>query len=506
AARVYTVSSAGNSGSGSVREAVGLASAGDTIRFASSLSGTPILLSTQVSITKPLYIEGASGISMRAVGFFNRLLYIETTAISPPLSSPFYTTSIREIQFENANGVTLGGAVYAACPLTFYQCTFDDNRTSLSGGAIAYLNGSAFPISPLVIDECTFTNNEASTKGGAIYVYTGNLLVNKSTFDSQEADQGGAIYYEVPLHSLADLIAKIDSSDFSNNEARLGGALWLYERIAGSDQIEINDCDFSSNQSNQNGGAIYASGGSIDVYRSAFLSNIADSSGGASFATTSIYFDSCQFRQNTAVYDGGALAGDFGSSSSGYRLRDSELVLNSASRNGGGLAILYDERGLFANDNRIDSNMAVNGGGIYLERTGLGVDPFGISIWTTSFRSNNASDSGGGLYFEGDELSISRNDFVSNTANIGGGMYLKTPSVSVDPNHPLISRTTLRRNQALIQGGGIHFSGKQLAMQICQLDSNQAVHGAAIDLQTQTSPVEPNEALLEQCDFYGNQA
>ncbi|MEL7343172.1 MAG: hypothetical protein AAGM67_21995, partial [Bacteroidota bacterium] len=58
AASVYTVSSTSNSGSGSFREAVGLASAGDTIRFAASLSGTPITLSSEVSIDHNGFIDG----------------------------------------------------------------------------------------------------------------------------------------------------------------------------------------------------------------------------------------------------------------------------------------------------------------------------------------------------------------------------------------------------------------------------------------------------------------
>src|SRR5262249_18487206 len=55
---VLTVMNDHNAGPGSLRAAIKDAQAGDTIRFSSALAGDTITLKTQLTIDKPLDIEG----------------------------------------------------------------------------------------------------------------------------------------------------------------------------------------------------------------------------------------------------------------------------------------------------------------------------------------------------------------------------------------------------------------------------------------------------------------
>ncbi|MEM6344941.1 MAG: choice-of-anchor Q domain-containing protein [Bacteroidota bacterium] len=504
AASVITVTNHFNGGTGSFRAAVASASSGDTIRFASSLAGSPITISSEVSIDKPIIIAGFHGLTMEATGIFNRILSIENTAISPSLSVPFYRTQISLLTFEGANTMSVGSAVRTKCPVDFYGCTFNDNSTTLSGGAIAYVNSSSFAAGLMLVDSCFFDNNEADSRGGAIYIGNANFQVVNSTFTNNSADIGGALHQEgSPSISSSEAIFDITDSDFTSNQARLGGAIRTRENIPGGAAVQIDNCNFIQNESTENGGAVYHYNGIGRIESCYFYQNSADSSGGAIFTVDYIVVDESQLVENIALFDGGAIGGDL-TFISRLRADESRFTNNSAGRNGGAIHLFFERSGLDIEECRLDSNQAVKGGAIYLERTDFSDDPFGVDFRRDTLVANVATNHGGAVYLLGDEFDALYTDFEANQAFSGGAVFLEKPAASTDPNHPTFNRSKFRRNIATAQGGALYFSGQELEFRYCQLDSNQAANGGALELQTQSSLPKANLISFDQTDFYGN--
>ena len=97
---------------------------------------------------------------------------------------------------------------------SFFNCTFDQNTSGSSGGAIYvidrasqqifndtdfYLIDESWPLltdifSSVYIENCSFTNNSATTHGGALYVYEGSFakIVNTS-FENNTANDAAIV-------------------------------------------------------------------------------------------------------------------------------------------------------------------------------------------------------------------------------------------------------------------------------------------------------------------------
>lgn len=93
------------------------------------------------------------------------------------------TVKITNCRFFN-NSASIGGTIYAyGNNLEITNCEFIDNNASV-GGALTLLNSS------VKVTNLTGINNNASNDGGVIYQMYGNLTVSKSTFLSNNANNG----------------------------------------------------------------------------------------------------------------------------------------------------------------------------------------------------------------------------------------------------------------------------------------------------------------------------
>lgn len=168
------------------------------------------------------------------------------------------------------------------------------------------------------------------------------------------------------------------------------------------------------------GGAIYNSGGTIDVIRTAFSGNSASDSGGA------------------ILNDGGNIA-----------ISDSTFigntVTNPESFDGGG-AIYNFASGSLINVSNTDfiGNVGKNGGGILNVFGGV------IEISESRFVNNIATASGGGIYNHNGTIVLSDSSLDHNISlGSGGGMF---NMVSIDMS---IVRSTITNNMAA-QGAGLY--------------------------------------------------
>ncbi len=146
-----------------------------------------------------------------------------------------------------------GGAITcwwgADCTLT--NCVFINN-TAMDGGAIFMESAD------LTMDNCVFINNSAfgdgvdSGAGGAIAMNIG-LTANNCVFINNIASTTAASSEYVPaggaIHGTGPLV--ITNSNFTDNSADNGGAIWMY---SGSTSVE--NCNFNGNNASS-GSAIY---------------------------------------------------------------------------------------------------------------------------------------------------------------------------------------------------------------------------------------------------------
>ena len=184
-----------------------------------------------------------------------------------------------------------GGAVAADCPIVLINVTITNCLSGNNGGAIYTLNKCN-------ITDCTFNNNSAAW-GGSIYSMQTINIIN-STFSDSKAKYAAAIYAENNL--------TVNNSAFKNLYAsETAGAIGIKE----FNHTEISNCTFTNTKSRKNGGAIFADSGSesgeLTISNSTFTGSYGDFGGALVMLGGAIAIGNCEFINNTALYDGGAI-------------------------------------------------------------------------------------------------------------------------------------------------------------------------------------------------------
>ena len=186
-----------NDGDCSLRDAIQVASSGDTITF--SVSGTIVLTLGQLTVSDDLLIYGPGAGSLTISGNdASRVLFVQEGA------------NVTLSDLTMAHGRASGG---------------DDN-----GGGI-------YNLGHLTLRRCIIADNQADWDGGGIYNYsTGILDAQQSAFIGNSAAFGGGIKNENATISLTNCT-------FYNNSAARGGGI-----DSGSDStLVITNCTFSGN-------------------------------------------------------------------------------------------------------------------------------------------------------------------------------------------------------------------------------------------------------------------
>jgi predicted outer membrane repeat protein len=263
-----------------LRDAVAAAAAGDTIVFASGLSGGVIRLAgSYITVDESMTIDStalSSPITLNGDtdndGLGNvRIFYIYASSYSS-------IVTLKGLRFEKGTDSYYGGALRNYESLSISTSIFVDNTSGWDGGAIDN-NGT------LTVADSTFINN-SSANGGAIDDSDGTLLVKNSLFIQNHATgYGGSI-------KDGETIA---NSTFVGNYAGAGGAIYGTTMKLMNNTISGNRALFSSG----NGGGVYNSSGTME-----FSNNIIANSTGSDcyFAGTFITND------NNLIEDGSCLA------------------------------------------------------------------------------------------------------------------------------------------------------------------------------------------------------
>ena len=189
---------------------------------------------------------------------------------------------LTDCRFVECTSDEFGGALDGVDGLVKNSVFIGNSAPSEGGGAIDW-GGSAV--------NCTFINNYARY-GGAILA---GDVVNCTFINNSVSDDGGALCHVYAVNST-----------FTNNHARYGGAISGYS--------DAENCIFTDNSADVNGGAMHFSEGS--AVNCTFTNNHAGSSGGAICSAYNDYhtnnIKNCIFTDNSAGENGGAVCVQYG--------------------------------------------------------------------------------------------------------------------------------------------------------------------------------------------------
>ncbi len=209
------------------------------------------------------------------------------------------------------------------------------SRLTLQGGDAGAGDGGAIRTAAstdLQLDNVDFLNNSAAN-GGAVFVVNGQLDIEASTMQGNQATaNGGAIAV------TSAPVTILDSTMVGNTAGGSGGAISLADG-----QLEIRVSTLQDNQATSDGGAIATGTGQVTLVNVAVTGNTSGANGGgiaATSATSSVSTLNSTISGNTAASSGGGIYGG----NADLELEISTVTLNDANV-GGGIGLLADSNG-----------------------------------------------------------------------------------------------------------------------------------------------------------------
>ena len=234
AATSFTVTTANDSGAGSLRQAILGSTSGDTINFSNSLSGAAITLTSgELLLDKNLTIDGSALTSqIKLNGNHTSRVFDVSGGASVTLNSLVITNSYAgtgnwggavnnggalalnncTLAGNSADSSANGGAIANFGPLTITGCTLSGN----SAGSAGAINNYGFPCT---LRNCTFSGNVCLNNGGAIdNVYGATLSLLHCTFSGNAAGGagGGIDNYLSQMNLTNSIVAGNISQDIYN--------------------------------------------------------------------------------------------------------------------------------------------------------------------------------------------------------------------------------------------------------------------------------------------------
>lgn len=507
-AATQVVSTTADSGTGSLRQAITNAVAGDTIQF--QFATTPVTISLtggDLEISKNLTITGLGATNL-IIDASNNNQRNRVFTIGSGV-----TVSIAGLTVKGGRGGGTGlgsidgdgGGIYNLGNLSLINVAVSNNTAAnfdVGGGGI--LNQGT-----LSLVGCTVSNNTAGGKtslgtngavtgGGIRNAAVGTLTVTDSTISNNFAQIGGGIFSPGSMTVTGSTFASNSAGvGVSTSQTLEGGAIFINAQGAGS----IVNSTFFGNSAKDNGGAI-ANNGNFSVSFSTFSANSAPNGNGVSATHNTLTLKANIFSNNGAncLISGGSLVSD------GYNLATDNTCNMTATGDSPNTAAGLDPSGLQNNGGSTQT--------VALLSTSAAVDK--IPAPCTDTGGNSAStDQRGVTRPQGTncdigafELQQSSGTTVTNTNNSGDGslrqaiansqagdtidfnlsypatIALSTASVgdfALQINHDLTIRGPGANNLAISGGGTLQIfsvsSGQTLSMSGLTIENSGAGNG-----------------------------
>jgi len=382
--------------------------------------------------------------------------------------------------------------------------TFTDN-TSLAGGGVIYNK----PNKESYIKNSFFNNNTTSIRetlngdlysAGVIDIERGTINIEKTEFNENKAEQGGAFATGIVKDTTGKTIARStvnvsQNSLFKGNESYNGGAIANFANLnmadstvtgnrtilpsneltdagsggaifLGAESItNITNTKFENNYSASKGGAISTRDGSVadnsgavlDIKNSTFKGNTADGDGGAIFNTFynsetesgKVSIVNSTFSDNKSGKDGGAIynSGDIDANNNPGKLaiEDTSFTNNTATGNGGAI-FAGDDVSLTAKNKNVEfsGNKAAKGGDIFMDKTGST-----LNMNAAEGKSIKIADG-----ISGNNYNMVVNEIAGNTGSVVVNSAIQNATINVHQGMFHLAEGSLLDNSKLTMASG----------------------------------------------------
>ncbi len=185
-----------------------------------------------------------------------------------------------------------GGALYVSGTVSMTAGEITDNSATVNGGAL-YITGGNFTMS-----DGKISNNTAIQNGGAAYITGGDVTIKHGTLNSNKAVQGGAIY----MGGNDDALLILESGTMNYNEATDdGGAIYA---TGGTIEIGLKDC--REEDADELQACTHHTAEGVGRHHPEIESNkAADTGGGIAIANEGVVHFYCgEAKDNQALYKG----------------------------------------------------------------------------------------------------------------------------------------------------------------------------------------------------------
>ena len=350
----------------------------------------------------------------------------------------------------------------------------DADALTIEGGGVVTIDGddlyNPFEVNSdanLTLNDITITNAFSAFNGGAID-NEGTVTLNNSTISSSSADgSGGAINNNGTL-TLNDSVIGGPGAGDGNASGSGGGGIY------NNGHLELIDSSVLNNTTGGNGGGIYTEGlvaeGTLLLTNTTVGDNEADLNGGGIYVLRDhVEIDNSFITNNTASLSGGGILTLGGELPVTLLITDTTISGNHADVDGGGINNIGDHVEL--TDSFVTSNTADGtGGGIYTQE---GILSDTLLLTRTTVSGNEAFENGGGIANIGDHVELNESTVSDNTAgSFGGGIFTS----GILFRTLIVERSTISGNQALA-GGGVYNQGDDVTMVNSTVSGNEALEG-----------------------------
>jgi len=169
-----------------------------------------------------------------------------------------------------------GAGVFASTGITVRDTLFQNNRADLNalGNGAVYLSGTS---SDALFEDVTFDNNLSTGPGGAIQFLGRNLLIDGLIATSNKSTNRSGGVISVPGTAHVKQVEIVNALFESNMAEDSGGAMTFADD---DDVLDISHSSFVSNTAGEDGGALYLTGGMVNLTNNTFSGNQATDDGG----------------------------------------------------------------------------------------------------------------------------------------------------------------------------------------------------------------------------------
>jgi hypothetical protein len=274
-ATTLVVTSTADNGSGTLREALAIASDGDTID-ASGVSGTIVLTSGELLVTKNVAIRGAGANRLAVDGNASSRVFHITPGTTVTIAGLTITNGLVTTSWPADVG---GGIWNDHATLTVYNCNIRGNSGRAAGGGM--INDGRAANATLTVSNCTISGNTAGWGGGLLNAGesggSAKLTLTASTVsDNLASFYGGGLFN---YGNAGNATVAVVASTLSNNSANdSGGGIFNDAESAGNATLTVSTSTLSGNSAVVYGGGILNWGGSGNAALVALADTFANNS------------------------------------------------------------------------------------------------------------------------------------------------------------------------------------------------------------------------------------